>query len=238
MPSHAPSEPVVEAPASVRVVNVAVIDSGIHPQHPHVQHVEGGVAITAEGESRDYLDRMGHGTAVAAAIREKAPHAHLFAVKVFDRALAGSVTALVRAMDWAVDHGCHVINMSLGTARLEHEARLRPAVERAVARGVVLVAAREDNGQRWLPGSLAGVIGVMVDWECPRDRVRIERVDGDIVCHASGYPREIPGVPPSRNLMGISFAVANTTGFIARALGGARSQPSDLQSFLINASVE
>jgi hypothetical protein len=35
---------------------------------------------------------------------------------------------------------------------------------------------------------------------------------------ASGYPRPIPGVPVERNLSGISFAVANTTGFLARLL--------------------
>ena len=35
---------------------------------------------------------------------------------------------------------------------------------------------------------------------------------------ASGYPRPIPGVPVERNLSGISFAVANVTGFLARLL--------------------
>jgi len=34
---------------------------------------------------------------------------------------------------------------------------------------------------------------------------------------ASGYPRSIPGVPQERNLNGVSFAVANMTGFVARA---------------------
>jgi hypothetical protein len=35
---------------------------------------------------------------------------------------------------------------------------------------------------------------------------------------ASGYPRDIPGVPRERNLKGLSFAVANVSGFVARAL--------------------
>ena len=43
------------------------------------------------------------------------------------------------------------------------------------------------------------------------------------LCHgcltpAAGLPRPIPGVPPARNLHGASFAVANLTGFLARAL--------------------
>ena len=42
---------------------------------------------------------------------------------------------------------------------------------------------------------------------------------------ASPYPRPIEGVPPARNLQGVSFAVANMTGLIA-ALGpfGSRAQ--------------
>jgi hypothetical protein len=37
------------------------------------------------------------------------------------------------------------------------------------------------------------------------------------VFYASGYPRPVPGLPQERNLNGISFAVANMTGFVARA---------------------
>ena len=42
-------------------------------------------------------------------------------------------------------------------------------------------------------------------------------MDARPVFFASGYPRSIPGVAPERNLNGISFAVANMTGFVARA---------------------
>lgn len=217
-----PSDVVMASAAPRLPVRVAVIDSGIHPDHPHVGGVADGVAITPDGESPDYLDRIGHGTAVAAAIREKAPHAHLVAVRVFDRTLAASVNSLVRAIDWAIDHDCHVINMSLGTTRAEHEARLSGVVGRAIDRGVIVVAAREDEGQRFLPGSLPGVVGVTVDWDCPRDRFHVDAREGERpVWRASGYPRGIPGVPPSRNLMGISFAVANVTGFIAGQIGTA-----------------
>jgi hypothetical protein len=38
------------------------------------------------------------------------------------------------------------------------------------------------------------------------------------VFHTSGFAREIPGVPPERNLHGVSLAVANMTGLVARAL--------------------
>jgi subtilisin family serine protease len=202
-------------------VRVAIIDSGVHASHPHVGGVAGGVAFDPDGrEHDDFVDRLGHGTAVTAAIREKAPDAELYAVRVFDRALSTRISNLVKAIDWAARNGMHVANLSLGTSRAEHEAVLRDAVDRAAQRGMLIVAARDDEGVRWLPGSLPGVVPVQLDWDCPRDEYRVTDVDGATVFRASGYPREIPGVPPERNLNGISFAVANMTGFVARALNG------------------
>ena len=201
-----------------RGVRVAVIDSGVHAAHPHVGSVAGGVAIDEDGgEHDDYVDRLGHGTAVTAAIREKAPDAELYAVKVFDRSLSTRLPTLVAAIDWSARHGMHVINLSLGTARPEHERALSDAVSRAAAAGAVIVAAAEDDGVRWLPGRLPGVIAVRLDAACPRREYRVSRAGGAIVFSASGFAREIPGVPPERNLHGISFAVANMSGFVARA---------------------
>jgi len=63
------------------------------------------------------------------------------------------------------------------------------------------------------------VLPVQLDAECPRDRYEVADVDGVTVFRTSGFPRPIDGLPPERNLSGISFAVANMTGFVARALG-------------------
>jgi subtilisin family serine protease len=198
-------------------IRVAVIDSGVHAAHPHVGGVAGGIAIDAHGRLHtDYVDRLGHGTAVAAAIKEKAPEADLYAVKVFDRLLSTSITALVAAIDWAAAQGIHLANLSLGTARLEHEDVLRAALDRALQRGLTIVSARDDAGVGWLPGSLPGVVPVQLDWSCPRDGYKVAVIGGASVFRASGFARPIEGVPPERNLNGISFAVANITGLIAR----------------------
>jgi subtilisin family serine protease len=227
-----------------RGVRVAIIDSGVFAAHPHVGGVAGGVAIEEDGqEAADYVDRLGHGTAVTAAIKEKAPDAALYAVRVFDHTLVTSLPRLLRAIDWAVRADMHVVNLSLGTRRPEHAPALADAVEQAARRGVVIVSAEQDeDGVRWLPGSLPGpgVIGVRVDWACARDEYRVDLPDtaetgaeigaetragtgaaavaAGPIFRASGYPRPIPGVPPARNLNGISFAVANMTAFVARAI--------------------
>ena len=206
-----------------RSIRVAVVDSGVHVSHPHVGVIVDGIAIGPEGELEDdYVDRIGHGTAVAAVIHEKAPDAELVAVKIFSRSLVTDAVTLVRATEWAVANGARVINLSLGTTNPQHTPYLAHAVENALAGNAVIVAARERSGVQWFPGSLPGVIPVLVDWECPRDEYRVEMLpDGTVVFGASGYPRDIPGVPRSRNLKGLSFAVANMTGFVTRALEGA-----------------
>ncbi len=209
-------------PRTGRGVRVVVIDSGVHAAHPHVGGIAGGVGIDATGRVHDdVVDRLGHGTAVTAAIREKAPEAEIWCVKVFDRELAASAAALVGAIDWALMRGAQLVNLSLGTANPAHEPLLRDAVSRARVAGAWIVAAGEQDGVRWLPGALEGVISVTLDWTLPREVCMItpaapSHAEPPIVRgRASGYPRPIPGIPPERNLKGLSFAVANVTGLVA-----------------------
>ena len=197
-------------------MRVAVVDSGIHAGHPHVGTVEGGIHFRADGTTDDdWMDRLGHGTAVAAAIREKAPDAELLAVRVFEQALATNAANLARAITWAADQGADFINLSLGTPNTDHLPALQEAVEYARRHGATIVSAARHNDADWYPGSLPGVMGVVLDWDCPREEIRRQATgDGREAYAASGFPRPIPGVPPERNLKGISFAVANVTGIL------------------------
>jgi subtilisin family serine protease len=210
-----------------RGVRVAVIDSGIHTANPHITRVSFGVHLTTEGEDADFTDLLGHGTAIAAAILEKAPATELVAVRVFERTLATSAFILSRAIEWAAAQRCRLINLSLGTPKPERADVLGAAVAQATATGSLVVSAKELNGVAWFPGSLAGVVGVLQDDDCARDEMSVDLDSSPaLLCRASGYPRPIPGVPAERNVRGISFAVANTTGFLARLL---ESDP-DLQT--------
>jgi subtilisin family serine protease len=220
-----PSGPIsVEAlrPRTGRGIRIGVVDSGVHPLHPHVGGVEDGVSVDAEGTlSDDFIDRLGHGTAVTAAIREKAPEAEILVAKVFDRRLETTAAALVAAIRWAVGSKAHLINLSLGTRTAAHAEALRQAVREARAAGVRIVAAGEHDGVRWLPGTLPGVVSVGLDWSLPREQCLVHiDVNGEVRVAASGFPRPIPGVPPERNMKGLSFAVANATGLLALALQG------------------
>lgn len=207
---------------SPRPVRVAVVDSGVNPAHPHIGRIGGGLSVVGGApDRRDPIDRIGHGTAVTAAIQERAPGADVFVVKVFDRTLSASIDTLIAGIDAAWRRGADLVNLSLGTANPAHAAALRAVVDRAAAAGALIVSAGRDGGVPYLPGKLDGVLAVELDWTCPRPAVEVA-VDpaGRPVCRASGYPRPAPGVPPERNLKGLSFAVANVTGVLARALTG------------------
>lgn len=201
---------------------MAVLDSGVNPDNPHVSPVDGGFEVLPDGSvGDDFLDRLGHGTAVTAAVQEKAPGAAVTVVKVFHDRLATTVSALVRALDRAVDSGVRIVNLSLGTPRPEHAERLAEALARARSSNVLVVSPREHRGRSWWPGSLPGAVGVLLDRDCPRQELRVVRdPDAGLAFRASGLPRPVPGVPPERNLRGISFAVANVTGALARLLEG------------------
>ena len=198
-------------------VIVAVLDSGIHAEHPHVGGIAGGFSLCDDVD--DAVDRVGHGTAVAAAIRDLAPAVDLLAVKIFDRRLATNADVLAHAIEWSADKGAHLINLSLGTANAAHAERLTAALDYATARGSLVVSAFEANGTPLLPGSLPTVVGVLADWSLEREVIDATPRDGGASSFsASPYPRPIPGVARERNLAGVSFAVANVTGFLARAI--------------------
>jgi len=173
-----------------------------------------------------YLDQLGHGTAVAGAIREKAPQAELFAVKIFAQKLTTDLDTLLRALEWCVTQKMDLVNLSLGATNEAHREALAAAIQPG---GPLVISAA---GQ--LPGLLDSVIPVEVDWDCPRDEFRVHQRNGRTVFAASGYARPIPGVPPEHNLKGISFAVANFTGILARIAG----EPANLQAALKTASLK
>lgn len=200
---------------------VGVIDSGIHAGHPHVGAVVPGAGFDRAGRVQDdVVDRLGHGTAVAAAIQDLAPAVAVCPLKVFDRALDTSVAALAAALDWAAEHALPLVNLSLGTSDRRHAGPLADAVGRARRAGTLVVAAGSGRGVDWLPGTLDldGVVRVELDWSLPRGAHAVTGAPEAPVFRACGYPRPIPGVDPERNLKGLSFAVANVTGAAARAM--------------------
>lgn len=225
----------VTSKATTRAVRIGIIDSGVHVDHPHIGNIRGGVTITASGRDPSFVDRLGHGTAVAALIHQRAPHAELFAVKVFHDGLVTNLATLLTAFDWCVDHDLDLINLSLGTTNQDHRSAFEAAIARVRANGKALISAAEMQDLPALPGSLRGVVGVLADAKIDATEAGAFGAQvrhGKTVFTASPYPREIPGVPRERNVHGISFAVAHMTATLA-GLWKPGSTENDPESLLV-----
>lgn len=214
-------------------IRLGIVDSGVHLRHPHVGGIAGGVAVEADSFSEEFVDRIGHGTAIAALIHALTPGAALWAVRVFDRNLTTTMGRVLRAVDWCLENQMDIVNLSLGTLNPDHRLAFAAAVEKVKRAGAALVSAFEMNGQPMLPGCMNGVIGVIADPACARESYRCINRGGKQIFSASPYPLEIPGVRREHNLNGVSFAVAHISAKLANlraAHGPTASWPELLAS--------
>jgi len=99
----------------------------------------------------------------------------------------------------------------MGTAKTGHSELLSEPSRRVN----ILVAPSEFVGLPAYPGSYPWVFGVLPDPQCARAEFR--RTPEGQFC-TSPLPRAIPGISVEQNFGGPSFAVANFTGLICRAM--------------------
>jgi len=192
-------------------VRIAVLDSGVHAGHPHIGNLGEGVHIAADGEAYDTVDRLGHGTAIAAVIHHLAPDAEIIPVKIFDRSLSTNLSIIVRAVNWCLKNKIQVINLSLGTTNSTYRETFAEMNASAHQAGSVIVSAYRMGEVQLLPGSMPGVVGVIADERCDPLEYSVHTLGGKVVFGALPFPREIPGVPRQANLNGVSFAVGRVS---------------------------
>ena len=144
-------------------LQVGLIDSGVDASHPAFRHA----SVRRHGCS-DGDHPAPHGTAVAslmvgedARFESALPHAVLVAGDVYcDAPTGGSVEAIARELAWMARQKVAVVNISLVGPANQILQRL---VERAVAQGVLVVAAVGNDGPAappLYPASWPGVVGV------------------------------------------------------------------------------
>jgi subtilisin family serine protease len=197
-------------------LRIAVLDSGVNPSHPHAGGLTSGVSLAGEGISEDTVDRLGHGTAVVALIHALAPEATIVPVRIFDKTLSTNLPTLVRALEWCAANSIQIINLSLGTTNENHREPFETAVTHIADAGAMLVAPYAMEKTLLLPGTLPGVVGVVADADCADTACTVKQVASKVVFGAQPYPRDIPGVPRSLNLNGVSFSVARVSAYLAR----------------------
>ena len=149
-------------------VTIAILDTGIDQNHPDLA---GKVINNRNFTSSATVDDLyGHGThvaGVAAAATNNAMgvagvgyNTALMNVKVLDDNGSGAYSWIANGIIWATDNGAKVISMSLGGS--SGSSTLQSAINYAVSRGVVVVAAAGNSGNSApsYPAYYSGVIAV------------------------------------------------------------------------------
>jgi thermitase len=132
---------------------IAIIDSGVHATHPDLQVKLVGGYDFVDGDATPQ-DGFGHGTHVAGIAAAATNNgtgmagvswgARIMPVRVLNNSGEGTFTNVALGIQWAVDNGAHVINLSLGGAG--YSAVLESAVQYAYDNNVLLVASAGNAG--------------------------------------------------------------------------------------------
>jgi subtilisin family serine protease len=235
----------VDAPAAWSAgrgagVKVAVIDTGIDCTHPDLGcDFAAGTNIVNPGARP--MDDNEHGTHVSGTIAGRgvsggplgvAPKAALIPVKVLDGDGAGSLSDIVKGIEWATKAGVDVINMSLGGST--SSTAMERAVKAALAKGVVVVCAAGNSGPDpntvGYPAGYPGVIAVAAS-----DR------NDDVASFSSRGPQIAfiaPGVDitstvpggKTRMLSGTSMASPHVAGLAALAIERGARGPAGVRA--------
>jgi thermitase len=216
-------------------VKIAVIDTGIDLEHPAFAG-----RLAPASEWKDFVDDdatpqevgttddhgYGHGTGVAGIILQVAPKATILPLRVLDQSGSGDLDNVVAAIDWAIERGAQVINLSLGSSG--NQDSLTRELEYAASKKIYVVASAGNDGV------MGGVTfpAATSEWADTGGFVfGIGSVNSnDILSDFSNYGWELFGVVPGESIYsafpddrtasftGTSFAAPIFTGALALGL--------------------
>ncbi|TSC33955.1 S8 family serine peptidase [Corallococcus sp. Z5C101001] len=123
----------------------------------------------------DLEDTNGHGTAILSILHDQVrpwPDVELYVARILDEGVRGHSLCLVEALGWMLDEvGVDLLNLSLGTTQRALEAPMREVVDRAVARGALILCSA--GAMPTLPAQLESVVSV-------GDSALMEQVGADV----------------------------------------------------------
>ncbi|EMY34119.1 peptidase S8/S53 subtilisin kexin sedolisin [Arthrobacter crystallopoietes BAB-32] len=148
-------------------IKVAVLDSGIASDNPDITPKVVARANFSNGVAGE--DNYGHGTHVAGIVAAAhntegvagvCPDCTILDGKVLNDSGVSSTSGIANALNWAVNNGAKVINMSIG--QRTSSRTLETAVNNAWNKGAVLVAAAGNTGSqsKIYPAAYPNVIAV------------------------------------------------------------------------------
>jgi subtilisin family serine protease len=149
-----------------RGLRVAIVDSGVEAAHPAVGgRVVESVRIELAGDEVAILpdggtDVVGHGTAAAGIVHAIAPGADLLSIRVLGPDNRAKGLAFLAALEWAIESGASVVNLSLSSKSDALYADFHALADRAYFSNVLLVSAANNVPGPSYPSLFAAVVSV------------------------------------------------------------------------------
>ncbi len=206
-------------------VRVGIVDSGLESEHPALRgRVVQRVAVEmVDGEPRvvpdEAGDLFGHGTACGGIILSVAPEVELVSIRVLGADLRGKGSAFAAGLEWAIEAGLHVVNLSLSSKSEALYPVFHAIADEAYFRGVALISAANNVPAPSYPSLFSSVFSVAAHAEPDPERLYYNPhppvefgawgVDVPIAWKDGG----------STVATGNSFAAPHIAGMVARILG-------------------
>jgi subtilisin len=147
-------------------VRVGIIDSGLENAHPKlrgrvvenvtVEMTDDGPTVVPDGE----VDMFGHGTACGDIILSMAPDVALVSIRVLGADLRGKGTAFAAGLEWAIEQGIEVCNLSLSSKSESLYPVFHDLADRAYFQSIALISAANNVPAPSYPSLFSSVFSV------------------------------------------------------------------------------
>ena len=208
-------------------IRVGIMDTGVHVQHVDLkQNIKGGINVT--GNPNDLSDANGHGTHVAGIIGALnneigivgvMPKTDLYAVKVFNSNGEGSLSDIIKGLQWCINNKIKLVNMSFGSST--DNATFREVFKNAEKAGVIMVVAAGNDSSEHL---------IQYPAKYPETIAVSSLNQSNNISSFSSYGPEVNFIAPGEDILstwndggyktlsGTSMAAPHVTGAIAQML--------------------
>jgi len=152
-------------------IRVGIVDTGLEVGHPRLTgRVVQSVAVELEdGEPRVVPDAsgdlVGHATACGGIVLGMAPEVELVSIRVLGADLRGKGAAFAAGLEWAIEQGIEVLNLSLSSKSESLLQVFHDLVDRAYFRGQILVSAANNVPAASYPSLFSSVFSVAAHGE-------------------------------------------------------------------------
>lgn len=207
-------------------IKIIILDTGLDPLSPVARNMnfKGGLEFYLDNEGiitlNDSVDDIGHGTAVASIIYKIVPECEIVPIKIVRNGIVNGTSVLIASLKYIYENiTCDLINISAGVVCCENISELKEICELLKNKGVIIVAAFDNEGAISYPAAFDCVIGIDGVRTNKRGK-KFKHIENSLVNYQGGHiEQRIPWLNGTRETVsGNSFLTPQFTGWIAQIL--------------------